>query len=197
LHGLVDRDIEGDGAAGDLVETGEHRGRIFQPVIGRRERNFITGRRLGCCGLARLLLLLRRNGSRLLWSLLRRPPRLALPRRQAGQSLRLLLRSRLLHWRIAQRRSRLLRHSRWWRERRGFNARAWPLIRRQRHWRRQRLVRRQIAIGVANAITARREIRRRRRGRARDIGRRPRWTKDRAELRLRRHDHSSGSNKQD
>ena len=60
LHGLVDGDVERDDAAGDLVEAGEHRGRIGNALRRRLDHDFVAGLRRGIGRLrrraARLLL---------------------------------------------------------------------------------------------------------------------------------------------
>ena len=70
LHRLVDRDIEGDDAAGDLVEAGEHRGRIGDVLRRRLDHDLVAGLRRG------------------IGRLRRRAARLAHAGRQAGQGLR-------------------------------------------------------------------------------------------------------------
>ena len=47
LHRLVDGDVERDDAAGDLVETGEHRGRIGDALRRRLDHDFVAGLRRG------------------------------------------------------------------------------------------------------------------------------------------------------
>src|SRR5215471_2667416 len=47
LHGLVDSDVERDGATRDLVETGEHRRWIGKLLGGRFGDNFVTGLKIG------------------------------------------------------------------------------------------------------------------------------------------------------
>ena len=43
LHRLVDRDVERDDAAGDLVEAGEHRGRIGDALRRRLDHDLVAG----------------------------------------------------------------------------------------------------------------------------------------------------------
>ncbi|KTT03157.1 hypothetical protein RSA36_22175, partial [Pantoea stewartii] len=54
LHGLVDRDLEIDDPAGDLVEPGEHRGRVLDLVgsggAGADEEREARGERAACEG---------------------------------------------------------------------------------------------------------------------------------------------------